>query len=66
MTVHDFLGCLAQQSVWHYELEFQNVIDKHTAHVRSIVPKVHNGKVLLKIIGNQYRDKNGKVCEVTI
>lgn len=63
MTVNGFLGLLACQDIWKYELEFHGVFDKYRAKVTSVVPKIKDGKVLLVIYGNQYRDDDGEILE---
>ena len=63
MTVNRFLGLLVCQNIWEYELEFHGVFDMYRAKVTSIVPKIKDGKVLLVIYGNQYRDNDGEILE---
>ena len=58
MTVNEFLGLLAQKSVWNYEIEFAGFSDKYKAKVLSIIPKLtEDNRPLLKIIGTENEDK---------
>lgn len=54
VTANEFIGLLASQEIWKYELEFVGFVDKYAAEVISVVPKTtKDGKVLLQIIGKE-------------
>ncbi len=54
MTVNAFLGILAQQKIWNYEIEYIGFSDKYKAKIISVVPTLtEDGRPLLKIYGEK-------------